>query len=117
MTREQFFDELDKILIEGQFIKEGDTYTIHRITQTNPQVVVINGSRTESPGQIIDKHISIHNAGDGYICDIDDSNMRWFTEFFFTTEINKVQQPVSDTFLIYWDDINYFINIINSIIS
>lgn len=114
-NKENWCNQVEAHLSQLGFYKIDDN-TFERVIkqQQGGQVVIINNQRTELPGQIITVTNTVYYNGDGWSADEDESNKREFTQVVFETTLDGELRGEAE-FCFYWDDIQYFIDILNQI--
>jgi hypothetical protein len=114
-TKNEFMTTVKNIIKQYGFTENDNGYEKISEQRTGGQILSINGQRMEQPGKIVViKHI-INFFEDGWVANEDESCKREFTQIKFDIlQDNQNIGTYEDCF--YWDDINYFENILKQII-
>ncbi|MBR5297603.1 MAG: hypothetical protein IKU29_07030 [Parabacteroides sp.] len=91
MSREDFLNEVDRLLVSMGFIKKDDYWECIRQTTQQTQQIIVNGQVMNSPPVQITNIFQISDMGVGYITNSDDSNQYIFEQFHYKIFQNNVE--------------------------
>lgn len=113
-TRDSWYNQITNYLEQYGFVSTDDVFENVTTQQQGGQVIIINGQRTEQPGQTITVRRVVYCNGDGWIMNEDDTGKREFTQVVFELYVdNELNNDVEICF--YWDEPDVFNKLITQI--
>lgn len=91
MSRDDFLNEVDRLLVSIGFIKKDNYWECTRQTIQQTQQVIVNGQIMNIPPAQITNTFQIIDMGVGYVMNNDDSNQYIFEQFHYKIIQNNVE--------------------------
>ena len=114
--RDNFIQNMITVLNEYGFKQDDQEFKRIEFRQQPGQSIIINGQRMDQPPQNIEIVKLFTIIGDGYVENGDGSNRKDFTQINFKVFVeNEEQGSFEEGF--YWDDFEYFKNVIKQLIE
>ena len=108
MHRDDLIGHIDEIM-STHFTKDGETWTLERDVTKGGGVMIINGQRMNNPGETHHLKLTVEVVGEGGQRTVGSETFEEFLMIDFTSnEDDGPDQPMSPTECLYYDDFDYF---------